>query len=150
MKFQKDGAKHLWKYTFKTTHIISIAKWNIWIIRFVIVRKKYFKIMKFPGKLKILEKYCQVWRSSTLPLAQTVQLLFNSMVLWHIEWWWVPMAPWRHAHDLFWALMSAYCSMGPSSRMFMDPHECSLAFRNTHGCRVTRTDFGMGGDLSKP
>ena len=44
------------------------------------------------------------------------------------------MAPWHHAHDCFWALMSVYCSMAPSSWVFMDAHECSLAIRNTHGC----------------
>ena len=50
------------------------------------------------------------------------------------ECWWAPAASCRYAPDCFWTLMSAYCSMAPSSWVFMDTHESSLAIRNTHGC----------------
>ena len=45
--------------------------------------------------------------------------------------WWMPMAPWRHAHDCSWALMTAHCSMLPSSWVFMAAHDCSWAIMHT-------------------
>ena len=43
------------------------------------------------------------------------------------------MAPWHHAHDCFWALMSAHCSMAPSSWVFMASPNCfSWAIMGTH------------------
>ena len=43
------------------------------------------------------------------------------------------MAPWHHAHYCFWALMSAHCSMAPSSWVFMASPNCfSWAIMGTH------------------
>ena len=47
---------------------------------------------------------------------------------------WVPIASWRHVQDYSLALMSAHCSMAPSSCVFMAAQECSLVIRGTHGC----------------
>ena len=53
-KSKRTGLKHLWKYTFKTTHFLSKAKWIIWIIRFVIVVKRLLQYHEFSRKLKLL------------------------------------------------------------------------------------------------
>ena len=42
------------------------------------------------------------------------------------------MIPRCHAHDCSWALMSAHCSMAPSSGVFMAAEECSWAIISTH------------------
>ena len=49
------------------------------------------------------------------------------------ECWEAHMTPWHHAHDCFWALMSAHCSMAPSSWVFMaSPNGFSWAIVGTH------------------
>ena len=60
--------------------------------------------------------------------------VLKSMVLWRHEHLWVlisVMAPWPLAHDCSWALMTAHCSMLPSSWVFMAAHDCSWAIMHT-------------------
>ena len=49
-----------------------------------------------------------------------------------LECWWAPMVPRHHAHNCSWALMSAHCSMAPSSGVFMAAQESLWASISTH------------------
>ena len=47
---------------------------------------------------------------------------------------WVPVAPWHHAFECFFTLMTAVGAMVPSSWLLMDAYECSWMLMSAHGC----------------